>query len=166
MTVLAIIGIIIGGLMTLCTPFSLVFMFIDFGVPNPAMDMFKNEPLLRAVNIISTIFFLLLMVGLLICSIASLTLKPWARSGMVVVSAVGIIYILVSQVLQLLWMGPKMEAAMQAAGAPTQGMFMMPTWIGVIVGLLIMLPYPLFVLYFFTRQHVRDAFNRAEATAV
>ncbi len=37
-TVLAIIGLVLSSLVLLCSPISLVFLFVDLGMPNPAID--------------------------------------------------------------------------------------------------------------------------------
>src|SRR5688572_22562988 len=54
-TVLAIIGIIIGGFLSLCTPFSLIFFFVDLGVPNPMFDAIKQDDALFAWSLFSTV---------------------------------------------------------------------------------------------------------------
>jgi hypothetical protein len=139
-------------------------MFVDLGMPNPVLDAMKSDAVMRAYSIVSTVFMLLLMIGLLFCSIGSLTLKPWARSGMVVICGIALAYTLIGQVVNLVWFQPKMEAVLRDAGVPQMGM--MSGMAGTLISLLIYLPYPICVLYFFTRPRVKAAFDTAEARAV
>lgn len=164
-TVLAIIGLVLASLFLLCMPISLVFMFIDLGVPNPAMDALKSDPFLRAYSIVGTVFMILLMLGVAFCCIGCFYLKPWARSVLVLLSWVTVAYVIAGQVVNFLWYMPKMEAALRNAGAPSNAMWASGP-IGAAIGVVLNLAYPVCVLYFFTRPQVRAAFDASETTTV
>src|SRR5947208_2777359 len=81
-TVMAILGIIFGGL-GLCSPFALIPYFMNFGPPNPFIDAVKNNTFLLDWTMFATLLTFVLAILLLTCSIGALGLKPWARPGLV-----------------------------------------------------------------------------------
>lgn len=61
-TVLSIIGIILGAMGVICTPLGLIQYFVDFGQPNPVIDAIKENKLAFAWTIGSNILTILLSV--------------------------------------------------------------------------------------------------------
>ena len=164
-TVLAIIGIIFGGIGVLCKPLGLVAMFLPQSGPNPMLDMQKD---MMAWNVISTVIGLAISLLLLAASIGSLSLKPWARKGMLAYAAAAVVMTLVSGVATMVWILPKMQEAQkqmiaqQGGGAPAGMMNIMQTagTAGAVIGIIVALAYPLILWYFYTREDVKAAFER------
>jgi hypothetical protein len=153
-TVIAILGIIFGGLGTLCSPFALIPYFINFGMPNPIIDAIKQDQALFAWTIFSTVVQWGFSILLLTCSIASLGLKDWARKGMIGWAVASIAMTLVGTILHVLWLHPKMSQLVGAQGPGAQ----IGGYIGLAFGILFGFGVPLVVLYFYTRPHVVAAF--------
>ena len=107
-TVLAIIGIIFGGIGVLCKPFSLVALFIPQPGPNPMVDMQKQ---MMAWNVANVVVGTAVSVLLLASSIGSLSLKPWARKGMLAYAAMAVALTLIGGVVTMIWVLPKMQEA-------------------------------------------------------
>lgn len=172
-TVLSVIGIIIAALSLLCMGCSLPFIFIKMPFPNPAADALRTDPALMAWTVVGMLWTLGLAAMLLVCSIASLTLKPWARRGMVTFAILALVWIVLSLVVGLAWGNARMEAALAAVPPPPnmpQGqqiqMFKMDPALSTALNLLLSLPYPICVWYFFTRPRVVQAFDSGAAGAV
>src|SRR4051812_3812319 len=73
-TVMAIIGIILGAMGFLCLPLSLIPYFMPMPVPNPVIDGVKNDSFLFGTMIAGIVMGWLLGALLLVGSIAALTL--------------------------------------------------------------------------------------------
>src|SRR5690606_31733906 len=107
-TVLAIIGIILGALGSICTPFSILPYMIDFGVDDPAFRVMRSNSALSTYIIASTVLHCLVAITLLISGIGSLTLKPWARLGMLLYAWVSLILNVLGTILTIAWIAPAM----------------------------------------------------------
>jgi hypothetical protein len=158
-TVLAIIGIVIGGFFTLCTPFSLIFFFVNLGVPNPVLDAIKQDDAVFAWTLFSTVVQWGLGILLLTSSIGSLNLKEWARKGTLGWAVASLAISVVAMILNFLWVGPKMEAAVAAAGQGNKPGGWVGQVIGIAIGVLFGIVYPLVTLYVFTRPRAVAAFG-------
>lgn len=161
-TALAIIGIVFGGLGLLCKPVLVGLLFIPQPGPNPAVDMQKE---LMGWNIFSAVAGTLISILLLASSIGALSLKPWARKGLLTYSAVAVLMNLVNLVASIIWIVPKMKEMQeqmikQQGSAPTGMAAMMQTMgtAGAVIGFLIAMIFPLLLLYFFTRPNIIAAF--------
>ena len=159
-TVLAIIGIILGGLGALCSPFGLIFYFVQVGPPNPVIEATRADPAWFGYTIGSTALGWVISVILLAGSIGSLMLKEWARKAMLAYAWVAIVMTPISFLVNLFWLGPKMKAAMvnQPGAALGQAIGMFAPFIALIL--------PICILYFLTRPHVKAAFAEADANLV
>ena len=165
-TVLAIIGIIFGGIGVLCKPFSLVALFIPQPGPNPMVDMQKQ---MMAWNVANVVVGTAVSVLLLASSIGSLSLKPWARKGMLAYAAMAVALTLIGGVVTMIWVLPKMQEAQQQMMArqggrgapPPQMMNVMQTagTVGAVAALALALVYPIVLAYFYRRPEVKAAFE-------
>lgn len=165
-TVLAIIGIIFGALGVLCTPLGLIPYFMDFGQPNPVIDAIKENKFAFFWTIGSSILGILLAVILLAGSIGSLKLAPWARSAMLAYAAMAVVMSLAGTVISVTVITPLVTKAfenMQGGGGPFAAMGGM---IGAIVGAVLMLIYPICILFFYNTANVKDAFANPPETVI
>ena len=151
LTVAAIIGIVWSALVLLCTPISLIPMFVDLGQPNPAIDALKENRAVFGWTIVSTILSFALGILLLASSIGALMLKRWSRRGMIIYGAASIVLAIAGAVVNFTWVLPKMQQVQQDQAAAIGGM------IGTVVGMLIGLALPVFMLIAFTRPQVKQA---------
>jgi hypothetical protein len=161
--VLAIIGMVIGGFSVLCAPLSIFGMVIDFGVPNPQLDAVKQDPLLKAWYWFGIIQMLFFGIWLLVASVGAIAMKRWGRSAMVLYAIVQTTLAVAGWVGNFVLFRPRMAAALQGMGTPTP-----PVWqeaIGWAIGAA-MLTYLISVWIAFTRPHILDAYDAAEAAAV
>lgn len=161
--VLSVIGILIGAGSLLCAPLSIFALVVDFGIPNPQLDAMRGDPLLMAWNWFGVATMLIFGAWGLIGSIGSLIMKRWGRSAMVMYAIVETTLSVAGAVMTFAVVQPRMKAAMgaQAGAAP-------PPWaMYVQIALMVLLiAYFVCIWFFFTRPHVVDAFDAAEAGAV
>ena len=162
-TAFAIIGIVFGGLGLLCKPFSLIALFVPQAGPNPAVDMQKD---LMGWTLFSAVAGTLISILLLASSIGALSLKPWARKGLLAYAAVAVLMNLVNIVVSIIWIMPKMktmqEQMIKQQGTAPPGMAAIMQGAGTagaVIGFLITMIFPLLLLYFFTRPNVVAAFE-------
>ena len=160
-TVLAINGIILGALGTICSPFALLPYFVQMGPPQPAIEAVKNDPSIFTYLVASTALGWVMAIVLLVSSIAALAMREWARKGMLAYAWVTLVTGLIGLVATFAWVNPKIAAAPNVDRATMLGQ-----QIGAIVGGLIILIFPTFVLIFMNRPRVKDAFARADANLV
>lgn len=166
-TAMAIIGIVLAAGGLLCKPASLLMFVVPMPagpdgqpVPNPVVDAFKNDSFLRLWLIVSTGAGWLISMLLLFASIGSLRLKDWGRTGMLGYAALATLMTVVGQVVGVLALGPALEQAVQQSGAPRTGMMNLPPAVGIAVGVVIGMWFPALIFWFFTRPHVKEAFER------
>lgn len=160
-TVLSIIGIILAALALLCTPFQFIGLLVDTGLPNPQVDAIKENTLILALTIGVSVIGLLMAVVLLASSIGSLKLKPWARKGMIAYSIITIILTIVNTVVQVAVVMPEMMNSPQMAQLSDQERQMATViggGVGLFCGISIGTIFPIFVLIFFNRRNVKEAF--------
>lgn len=165
-TVLAIIGIVIGGLFVLCKPFGLLPLVMpNMGPPNPALDVLRTDATLKALTIAGVIVGLPVSILLLASSIACLSLKPWGRNGVLAYAAIAIVLSALTFVAQVVWVIPKMQAVQkqQMANVPNAAFFAELTGVPITaVEFVFRLILPACLLYFFTRPHVKAAFENPQ----
>jgi hypothetical protein len=161
-TVLAGIGIVFGALFTLCKPAgAMMQLLIKLPQPNPVMDVFRNDPAIRMFTIGATITGTLLSILLLISSLGSLTLKPWARTGMIAYACLAVVMTFLGQAVGYFLIGPAVESAMRGSGLPQPpGMAWMGPGASLAIGLVLGLWYPTLILFYFTRPRAKEAFER------
>jgi hypothetical protein len=157
--VLGIIGIILGALGVCGIGFSVLVMSVPMGPPNPALTALYDDPIYRMSMWIMIPIGMALLAWLVIASIGSLKLKPWARKSMVVYAWVALIQTVIGGIFNMGYVVPKMMAAMPAASAGPAHAGAIGGAIGGSCGSFLGLIYPTCILYFFTRTHVVNAFN-------
>ena len=151
-----------GALGTLCKPAALgVQLFMPMPAPNPIIDAIRDDPLVRNFMIFSTLTGTLISLLLLMSSLGSLALRPWARGGMFGYAALALLMTAVTLVVNGLLVAPKMQAVIRQSGMPEPpGSKIMSGPAGVAIGILIGLWYPVLILVFYNRRHVKAAFER------
>ena len=161
-SVLAGIGIVLGSLSVLCKPAGMIMqLMIKLPQPNPVMDLFREDPTLRAFTIGSTLTGTLISLLLLLSSMGSLALRPWARTGMLAYACLAILMTFIGQAIGYFVLAPEVERVMRQSGLPQQpGIAWMSGIVGVVIGLLMGLWYPVLILVYYNRPHVRAAFER------
>jgi hypothetical protein len=167
-TVLAIIGIIFGGLGVLCKPLGVVALFIPQPGPNPVLDMQRS---MMVWNVANAMVGTLVSVLLLASAIGSLSLKPWARKGMLAYAGLALVLTVVGGVVTMVWIMPKMQEAQRqmlaqqsarGAPAPPPGMMNVMQTAGNafgVIAIVLALIFPLVLMYFYTRPEVKAAFG-------
>src|SRR5689334_19228326 len=162
-TTIAIIGIILGAGGLLCKPSALLMFVVPMPVPNPVVDAMKNDSFIR--------FWLVAKVGvgwiisllLLMASIGSLRLKDWARGAMFAYAVLAVAATVVTLAIESQAVTPVIQQAVrqasgQAPGAATP-MQMSPA-VGLALGIVVGLWFPVVIFWFYTRPHVKAAFVR------
>jgi hypothetical protein len=157
--VISILGIIWGAIGILGLVGSLVLIFVHIGPPNPMLDALNKDPFYIAFSLVVEmigIFKALLLIG---SSVGSLSLKPWARPGMLVYAWVAIVQVVVGAIINMAYVFPKMMAAIPASTPPALRASMQAGMIAGACGAIISIIFPICILYFFTRLHVINAFK-------
>jgi hypothetical protein len=140
-------------------------------VPNPAIQIQKD---MMGFNVANAVIGTAVSALLLASSIGCLSLKPWARKGMLTYAGLAIVLTIVGGIITMVWMLPKIQEmqrqmmAQQTAGGaapPPQimGFVQAASTGGAVIGLLVSLVFPACLLYFFTRPNVQSAFGDATA---
>ena len=162
MTAVAIIGLVLGGLGILCKPLGTAAqLLVPMPQPNPVVDVFRNDPAIRAFAIGNAVTGTLLSLLLLMCAIGSLGLKPWARTGMLAYAGLALVMTLLGQAVGVFLIGPELERAMRQSGMQQpRGMGWTGGWVGAGIGVVLGLWYPLLIIFYYTRARVREAFER------
>jgi len=157
--VLSILGILFSvmgvcGILAAAAVFSSAFQFAG---RNEALEVLKNDSTyvtFAAINLAISIPMTLL---LLAASIGSLTLSGWARIGMLIYACVTIITTLAGTAFNIAYAIP-LQLSVIPQNSPQYTGATVGAWIGTCSGVLALI-YPAFVLYFYTRPHVVNAFR-------
>jgi hypothetical protein len=161
--VLSILGMIIGAFSVLCAPVSIFSMVVELGIPNPQLDAIKQDPLLKAWYWFAIVQMLFFGIWILVASVGAVTMKRWGRSAMVLYAIVQTTLSVAGWVGNFLLFRPRIAAAMQGMGTPPPAVWQEA--IGWAFGAIILI-YLISVWYVFTRPHILDAYDAAEAAAV
>lgn len=113
---------------------------------------FGSDFLYRVYSITSLSISSILMAVGIACAIGSIRLAAWARKGMIVYAWASIVHALISAAISVAFVIPKTRLVTSATT-----MFLL-TYGVVFVGLLIRLSLPGCIIYFYNRQHVKNAF--------
>jgi hypothetical protein len=139
----------------------MVNLMVKMPQPNPVMDLFRNDPTLRAFTIGNAATGTLLSLLLLLSSLGSLALKPWARTGMLAYASLAVVMTVIGQFVGLLVIGPEIQRVMRQSGMPQPPMMAwMSGWVGVALGFVIGLWYPVLIFAYYLRRTVREAFDQ------
>ncbi len=164
-TVLAIIGIIWAAILLLCNGFAMIgLVMMQSGLPNPMFDEIRSNTFVWLVQIIVPVVGLINAVALMAGSIGALGLKPWGRSLMVIYAVVAIVIGLLNTVVTIVFLNPVMQRAI--ANDPNARAVAVGQQVGVYFGIAAVLLYPIFVLVFMNKAHVKAAFTRTALPAV
>jgi hypothetical protein len=161
-TVLTSIGIVLGALGALCKPGgALAQLMIKMPQPNPVLDLFRNDPALRAYVIGNAATGTLISILLLMSSLGGLLLKRWARGGMLAYAALAVMMTLINVAIGHYLVGPEVQRVIRQSGMPEPpGNAMMSGPVGIVLTLLVGLWYPVLIFMFFTRPRAKEAFER------
>ena len=105
--VLAIIGIVLGCLGILGVMFSALMLFVTIGPPNPLMESLRHDSVYLGITAVGLAIGLPLTGLLIVASIQSLRLVPWARRDLAAIRRAG-----------CRWCRPGRRVAGRAAAAP------------------------------------------------
>ncbi len=156
---LSIIGLLLG-LISLVGGCGNIGLFVIDPAPLlkalPQMAIYITDPATRAFTLVQGIINVPLNGVLIAACIAGFSLRRWARSTMIGIAWIKIAMALIAQVFQFFYVAPKMIALYPAGSAERAGAefrrFLGPVF------LLLILAYPVCVIYFYRRQRVIDAF--------
>ena len=165
-TVFAIIGIVFGIYGVLCKPAGIAMLFLPaLMAQNQAMNVQRDDPVIFGWGIASNGIGFFISILLLSASIACLSLKPWARRGMIYYGIAAIVMNVVQLVVNMVWVMPKVMAAQeemmqqQGGAAPPAGMFAGIGIAGSVIGFIVAMIFPSLLLYFVRRPEVVGAFE-------
>jgi len=120
---------------------------------NAGLAALKSDPDYIAWTNISLALGVVLGLALLAFGIGLLLLKNWARVGSIVYAVIDIVLVPIGAVVGWRFMG---RMALQTPGAPA-GLVQGFAVIGLAVGIIIGLAYPVLLLFFMTRPNVIEA---------
>jgi len=158
-TVIGICGIVWSSIALLSTVLALVAIFISADFPNPALDAMLSTRALRIYTIVSTLITVGLAVMLLAGSIGALKLRPWARRMLVRWSVATVVFAIVNQVLNWVWVRPVIEEVNRQQNLPPT-MLLASRIMGVCGAVVIGVIAPMVVLYLLARAEVKAAFEQ------
>lgn len=155
-TVLAIIGIVWSTILVLCNAALLVPYLSDLSAQDPVISAIRADPVAYGWSVGSVVARMALAVLLLAGSIGALMLKPAGRSGMLLYAWLVIVLAVVDTLMALLVLFPIARNAL--SGNPELAPVLMGQQIGAVVGIVVALVYPVLVLVFMNKPHVKAAF--------
>jgi hypothetical protein len=153
-TVFGILNIVFGGMGILCTPFSMLMLFMgdifNMGQPNPIEIAGGYKTFLLCSSIAGICFAgwqLSLGIGLL-------KFKGWARRGSIIYACIALVWGIAGLILTVLavsqgWMGPAEGTSPAAMGGMVGGLC------GGAIGMI----YPVLLLIFMNTAKVKEAFE-------
>ena len=161
-TVLAVLGIIWASLIllgSLCN--TLQFAGVSMDPNNPIIKGMQNDHVLFAWSIIGVVVNLVLGVLLLGGSIWSLSLKPTGRSWLIAYSWLDIAFTVVSTAISVAVVMPKIDQIVQNSNLnpSVRSIMQISTWGGLLFSL-VLLVFPGLILYYMSRRHVKEAYER------
>ena len=171
-TAVAIIGIVIGSLSVLCTApgFLVNLTMLGNGGRNPFAP--QLPPMSQAVvgfSVFQSLLNFALALTMLICCIAALKLKPFARKVMIPLSIVIIVWAIIVTITTTTWLMPEIHKTMQPVyrqNPAMQGPQQIGEMIGAVLTAVVMCAVPFCVLLLWTRPHVKAAFGEQMAIPV
>jgi hypothetical protein len=161
-TVLAIIGIIWGALMLLGSLINAVQLAgVSFGPENPIAKAMHDDRTLLTWSIIGVPVALTQGILLLFGSIQSLSLKRLGRSFLIAFAWFAIVFTILSAIISATVVMPRMNQIVQNSNldALTKSMFSVGKTIGLVFSF-VWLIFPALILYYMSRPHVKEAFQR------
>jgi hypothetical protein len=170
-TVIAIIAIILGGLGVLGLLCTLPQYLGVKLAPNPVMDAMRNDRVLFWFMIISMAIGTVLAVIQLWGGIGALTLKPAARSALIWYAIVYLVTGTIGLILNVTIINARTQEAVNKSlasnpqlNSPAMKTSMQMVTYGGHCFAAVLLIWPVIILYFMTRPHVKAAFERGWAS--
>ena len=171
-TVFAILAIIFGSLGTLgmlCSiPQQLGFRFTR----NPVVEAMQKDTLLVAINLASHAIALALFITLLWSDIGALSLKPAARTAMLWYAKIDIVATILQIILSVTFIHSRTEAMTRKALLASPGInaasvdtLLKVTFYGGLALSAVILIWPILILYFMNKPHVKAAFDGSALAA-
>jgi hypothetical protein len=162
-TVVAIIGIVLGALGLLCRPASLLVFAVKLPVQNPVVDAMRNDSFILGWMVIGVATEWVISLLLLLSSVGSLGLREWARTGMLAYAPLKLVMMVISQVIGILVVNPTLAPAMKQVAEQQPSAFQASPTTSAIVMTVWTLWLPLLILWVYTRPMVKEAFARGPA---
>lgn len=157
-TTLAAIGVVLGVMGLLCKPASLaITLFLRLPQPDPMLTAVQNNPMLRAFTTVDALTGMLMCALLVLSSIGCVSLKDWARLGMLCYAVLALALTAVVQGVSHFVLAPELEQALRGAGAASQHPWAQSWWAQA-VGLVLRTWFPILILVYFNRADVKQAF--------
>jgi len=157
---LSIIGIVLG-VISLVGGCGNVGLFVIDPAPFikvlPQMQVYLTDPVIRAFTLSQGIVNIAINSLLITACIASFSLRPWARRTMLGVAWTKIALAIIAQVIQFILVTPKL-IAFYPPGSPERAGAELGRYLAPVV-LLLVIAYPICVIYFYRRRVVVDAFR-------
>jgi hypothetical protein len=152
-TVFGVLNCVFGGLGIICTPISLIGLFIGDLLPMAQANRMEIAPGYKVFLVISAIAGVCFAAWLLSLGIGLLKMKSWARRGSVIYACIAIVWgiagIIITVLATLLgWMGP----------AESETPAMIGGMVGGACGGMLGLIYPVLLLIFMQSRKVKEAF--------
>jgi hypothetical protein len=137
-------------------------------VPNPILDAVQKDPVIFSFLLGSLLINLILSVMLLVAGIGALSLKPSSRLWMLRYAVIHIVVTALSLLLGLPFIHARNQALMQRTLAanpqlntPQMKMALQYSTVGGYCFAVVFLIWPLLILYYMNRPHVKAAFDPA-----
>lgn len=159
-TVFGILNIVFGTLGVLCTPFSLLVFFLPGQEANPVVCLVRESALYLAYMVVVTCTGFLAAAALIVAGIGLLQMKRWGRVISIVYGIISIVMGLTGTLVNVLVVFKLL--AERTSGPEAAGMI--GGMVGGLFGGCVGLVYPIALLVFMTRPHVRDAFTQQAET--
>ena len=147
-TVFGILSIVFGGLGLICTPFSVLGIFIGDILPMGRASI-EMAPAYKIILLVSSIVGIGFSAWLLALGIGLVKMKSWARRGSLIYSVIAIVWTIAGMALNIIAM------SMQWINIPKEGL---PGFIGGTCGGMVGMIYPVLLLIFMKTQKVKQAF--------
>jgi hypothetical protein len=164
-TVFGILNIIFGALGLLCTPFTLLALFMpqNSSFPNPAIDLMKTNEGYRIWMITSMVLGIIVSGILLAAGIGLLMLKPWGRKASVGYGIYAIVMVVITLPINYLLLIAPLMARAQSSSNPQESAGAMGGAIGGLFGGCAGLIYPVLLLVFMMQPNVVSTFKPVPA---
>jgi hypothetical protein len=164
-TVLATIGLVVAALSVVCNAVSTLALAAAAGRAdaNPLAAAVRAEPALYQWHLVATIARLVLGLVLLVACLGALGMRNWGRRLMLAYAVPALLLALADTYMTVRYMVPIIERL--AATDPNVQQIAARRHVGIPLKALFDGAYPVLVLIFMSRRHVRDAFARGGGQA-
>lgn len=162
---LGIIGIVLASLTLLGGLVGLAFLIL-FQWFGPGMGVIFGTPAERTWQVVQMIASWGFYSVLLWVSIAAIRLRPWARGGMVRWAGAYLSWLAVETCVVALWILPADAASAANAGGPATPFLDWGAYAVLAITVLLSSVYPIAVIVFMRKPHVRAAFRPASSSSL